>query len=437
MLDAFDGCKKYCLTRIGEIFLNKFARASIWMIGAGIISGVFGYLFQIAIGRILDPGKYSLFAALMAIVSVFGTLLNTISMVIAKEAAKNVASKNFIKIYRDFWSINIRAIYAGTLLLIFFYIFAHPIKNYLNSQDVLPVYLLGLILFLVFPVTINNAFLQGVKNFSWLGFGGILASILKVGFPVALYFMGYGFSGVISGVALMYVFSWIFSVFGLRGYINSKTIKIKSGSFLMFDWRAILPIFLANIAFALMTQFDVVLVNHYFAPDVSGLYASASVLGKAILYLPGGLVMALFPFASEGKALGKSGNELLFQALLFTFFLCLSGAIFYFFFSAEVLSLFYGDRYLGASELLKYYGFAILPMSLVMVIEHFLIARGRVLFAYLFALVAPLQLFLTSIFHEALLDVLLIMGGCGVFLIMLGFIFMLRILKSNNTQLLN
>jgi O-antigen/teichoic acid export membrane protein len=405
--------------------------ASLLMIASGIISGIFGYVFQIIIGRILSPGEYSLFVAMMAIASIFGSMLSTISMMIAKEVAINLAEMRGGKNSALYFQMNFQFAMWGIVLLFIYFYLSPLIQNYLNADDIFPIYMLGILLFILFPVAINNAFLQGAKQFSWLAVGGILAAIVKIGFPLLFFYLGFGFSGIVGGVVAMYCASWLFSLFGLKGFIEIQPYA-RGQPILRSSWRSALPIFLANVAFAFMTQFDVVLVNHYFPADTAGLYASASILGKAILYLPGGLALALFPFSSENKALGKSGNHLLVQALLFTLILCLFGSFFYFLFSREVLILFYGEQHLGASPLLKYYGFAILPISIVMVIEHFLIARGRILFAYIFALVAPLQLFLTSIFHETPSDILVIMGGCGVLLIVLGSIFLLQILKSDN-----
>jgi O-antigen/teichoic acid export membrane protein len=63
----------------------------------------------------------------------------------------------------------------------------------------------------------------------------------------------------------------------------------------------------------------------------------------------------------------------------------------YWLFGEWLIDRLYGRAYAGASVLLRWYGFAILPMALVMVAEYFLIAKGRVLFAWVFLGMAPLQ----------------------------------------------
>jgi len=98
-----------------------------------------------------------------------------------------------------------------------------------------------------------------------------------------------------------------------------------------------------------------------------------------------------------------------------------AGAVFYFLFGEEIVVLLYGEHYRGAGVVLKFYGFAIFPMALVLVAEHFLIAKGRVLFAYLFLFIAPLQLIAVYFFHDSLQMVVAVMGVSGLILVLLGY----------------
>jgi O-antigen/teichoic acid export membrane protein len=129
----------------------------------------------------------------------------------------------------------------------------------------------------------------------------------------------------------------------------------------------------------------------------------------------------MFPMVAENHARDESSSHLLMQALFLATLMCSCGAIFYFFFGEWVIRLFYGESYRGAGEILRYYGFAILPMTLVMVAEYFLIAKGRVVFAYLFMAIAPLQFLAVYWYHDTLLSVVGIMAATGVLLSGLGF----------------
>jgi O-antigen/teichoic acid export membrane protein len=167
-------------------------------------------------------------------------------------------------------------------------------------------------------------------------------------------------------------------------------------------------------------------VNWYFPSPEAGAYAAASVFGKAILYLLGGIVLALFPMVAKNQNDNISSTHLIRNAVLTTLLMCGAVAIIYWLTGNWLISIFYGDRYIGSGELLRWYGLAILPMALVMVAEHFLIAQGRTLFCWLFLLILPFQFAATWLWHAELWMVLVNIGTSGATLAFLGYFMLLQ-----------
>jgi O-antigen/teichoic acid export membrane protein len=195
------------------------------------------------------------------------------------------------------------------------------------------------------------------------------------------------------------------------------------------SFKPILLVFISNTAFAAMSQLDMIQVNYYFSAHEAGLYAAASILGKAVMYLPGGIALALFPMVAENHARDEASAHLLFQALRLVLILCGIGALFYFFCGNRFIQLLYGESYPGAGEILRYYGFAILPMTLAMLVENFLIAKGQVIFAYLFLIGVFLQILAVHLWHDSLLTVVFLMAFFGILLTSIGFGLLWRIRK--------
>jgi O-antigen/teichoic acid export membrane protein len=279
--------------------------------------------------------------------------------------------------------------------------------------------LLGILLFLNFLPIINNAFLQGLQRFAWLSTSSAVAILFKIVLAATLVWWGYGLAGALGGIILTAVATWLITYGAIRRPLRQGRDQPYRSEHLSF--KGALPVLAANAAFAAMTQLDMVVVNHYFSAHDAGLYAAASVLGKAVLYLPGGIAMALFPMVAENNARDESSAHLLLQAVGLTALLCTVGALAYFVLGEWIIVLFYGEGYRGAGPILRYFGFAILPMALVLVAEHFLIAKGRVLFAYLFVVIAPLQLTAIYLWHPTLQAVLVVMGVSGLLLSLIGY----------------
>ncbi len=405
--------------RIIDLFFSHLARASAWLFVGSITGGILGYVFQVLMGRMLIPQDYGLFSAMMALLAVLGAPFSTLMMVISRKVSEYRAIQDSSSITHLYYSINIQTAAVGGLLLGVCFLFVPQLQSYLKAPDVVPVYLLGVLLFLIFPPIINNAFLQGLQNFTWISLGGVLSVFFKIVFAVLFVWLGYGVGGALGGIILANCVIWMFTYSVLhRPLIAGRGISSQTGH---LSFRSALPVLVANTAFATMTQMDMVLVNYYFPAHEAGLYAAASILGKAVMYLPGGIAMALFPMVAENHARGKGSAHLLLQAVGLTSLLCGAGAMFYYLFGEWIITLLYGESYKNAGNVLKFFGFAILPMALVMVAEHFLIAKGRVLFAYLFVIIAPIELTAIYFYHDSLLTVVAVMGVSGLILTIVGY----------------
>ena len=402
-----------------SLVTGKLVRASTWIFISTIIAGILGYIFHVLMGRMLSTQEYGLFGSIMALFAVVAAPISTLMMVVSRKVSEYRAKEDVGSMAHLYRSINTHTAIAGIAILGVCYFFVPSIQAYLRVPNPLFILLLGAILFCMLPSAINFAFLQGLQKFFWLAVSGPLGVLLKIGFAVLLIWLGYGVAGALGGIILAGLAGWAITYAALRRPLSAgrgaafKTVHI--------SFRSALPVMVANTAFVAMTQLDMVFVNYYFSAHEAGLYAAASVLGKAVLYLPGGIVIVLFSIVAEHHSRDEGSAHLLLQAMGMTVLLCGAGAIFYFYLGEWIVSFLYGEDYRGAGELLKYYGIAIFPMAMVMVAEHFLIAKGRVLFAYLFAALMPFQLGALYFYHDSMLMVVTIIGLSGLLLVFLGY----------------
>lgn len=414
--------------QVKQLFLGKLARASSWLFVGGVAGGILGYLFQIIMGRMLSVSEYGIFSALMAMIVVIGAPMTTLSMIISRRVSTYRSEQDNGKLGYLFYWINRKLLLIAVVLIVLVVFNIKPLQNFLLIEKSAHLYLLLIILLIAFPQAVNNAYLQGLQYFKWLSVSGVLATLLKIIIAVILIYFGLGVAGALGGVIFSTFIILILTYVVLRPSLSKNNASISNTTHLLF--KSAMPVLLANVAFAVMTQIDMVLVKYYFSEQEVGIYAAASILGKAVMYLPGGIAMALFPMVAENHASGKSSAHLMFQAVGVTALLSLTGALFYYFFADSIIVLLYGNDYKEAANVLKYFGFAILPMALIMVAEHFLIAMGRVLFAYLFMVVAPLQLIAIYYYHDTLLDIVAVLSISGIILVVSGYGLLWRTFKK-------
>ena len=399
---------------------SKLLQSSLWLSGVGVVGGILGYVFQILMGRLLTPAEFSLFSALMGLTMFFMSPMGAMSMLVSKRVSMlRVFSRYDVMRHLYLRSHFILAFVGGGFVAVV--AIASPIfQGYLKAPDPLPVLIFSIVIVFSALNIITNAFFQGQQQFAWLGGAGLAATLARILFSGVFVSLGWGVSGAIFGVLLSIGLVWLVGTAYTLKKLPSYCLRGPQ-SLDPFPVRAVIPVLVANIAFAAMTQLDVVLVNYYFDAEEAGLYAAASILGKAVLYLPGGLVMALFPMAAEQHVEKNASPELLVQAAGLTVLVCGAAALFCGQLGPMLVEAFYGPQYSKAGDLLSYYVWAILPMALVMVAEHFLIAKGRVVFAWLFLAVAPFQLLVIYLWHPNLESVILVLGAGGSVMVVIGY----------------
>ena len=405
---------------IGRFGSSKLLRAGFWLPGANVGVGLLGYVYQVLMGRMLSPADFALLSAVMALITFFSSPLSAMFMVISRRVSALRAQAQFDTLRSLYSHAHEYLAWGGLIFLLLLIPFADTAQAYLKSPGQAPIWIFGVFMIFGAFLLVNNAYFQGMQRFGWLGAISASGMALRIALSMLFIILGYGVNGALFGVLLATASMWLVGGAAIRQGFSPKGINSRQ-SIEAFPIKTVLPVLIANIAFAAMTQLDMVLVNWYFPAEQAGIYAAASVLGKAVLYLPGGLVMALYPMVAENHAKDKGSAYLMLQAAAITAALCSLAAVVYWLFGEWLVSLLYGKPYAGAGELLRWYGFAILPMALVMVAEHFLIAQGRVLFAWLFLGMAPLQVLAIHFWHAQLWMVIAIMGLCGAALFTVGY----------------
>jgi len=383
-----------------------------------MVSSVFAYGFQVAMGRLLTPAEYGFLNSLLAIFVVLSVPLATVPMVLARRTAEYAAKKDFARI-RSLFGLAYRRIgLAGLLGLAAFVLGARFLADYLHSPSIVPVLLLGLCACSAFAVPINTAMLQGLQDYRWLGITAGLGGPVKFFICVALVLSGFGVNGVLAGMVLTSLVMWLIAYLPIRRHLLRGEAGIGHVHHLSFTH--VLPVFTANLAFAVLSQADMILVARYFPAHEAGMYASAAILGRSVMYVPGAFVQAMFPMVSEHHSLNQDSRHLLFKALGATLALSGSGAALFFFFPKLIISVFFGARYVEAAPVLQYFGLAMLPMAFLLVLMNYSIAKGERRFSYLMALGALLEVIFIYFHHESLLKVVFVIMLVGALLIIPG-----------------
>ena len=388
---------------LGTLGVDRFLRVGTLLCVATMFTNILNFLFQVAMGRMLVPTDYGTMNALLSTFMIAAIPFTTISMILTRQASLFKAQGQLAGIRGLFQWTYRRLLAVGLPALVLFLLLAPVLRGFLQMETTVPIILMGFVIFLSVSFPVNLAFLGGLQHFVPMAIASGSLGPLKFSLCVLFVVLGLGINGVFIGHILCYAGLFLISYWPISralrhvGPLQEKPRRLFSRAY---------PELLANLAFAFMTQFDLVLVKHLFPAETVGTYAVAAVFGRAVMYLPGGLVLALFPMVAENHALHKNQTNMLWKALAYTLLLSGCGTLLYWLFPEAILRLLFNGKYLEVAPLLTYYGIAMLPMALLFIAMNFHIARGHGHIWVVIALGAAVEILTILVWHQNLTQIL-------------------------------
>ena len=443
--------------------LEKFMRDDLLrsgslMLFASLATGGINFLFHMFMGGMLEVTAYGEFGALFAMsFFIFSILNRTIKISSANFISEFKGKKRLDSIPYFHSKLFIRMVAIGVIGLLIFSSFSRIIADFLNINSITLVLPIGIVLFISCIYPVNLGTIQGLQRFKGLAIINVSQASGKIGVGVILVLIGFGIYGAVAGVVAGPVIGFLISFLFIRDFIRlpgfkggeksmsfpkpiNSEVKTPSGKRTDFNFKDIykfsFPV-LISIAFLTMpTNIDVVLVKHFFSDAETGLYTAASIFGKIIYFLPIGLTTVMFPKIVERHTANRNTRRILIRTLLYTGLLTGIGAIFFWLFPKFFLGLppTWGDKYLPASSLLKYYGIAMFFFSLTAVLVYYNLALNRYQFIYGSMFIAVISLILICIYHSKLIHVLQIFLLSNIVLFTLMCISVFDVLGSTADQ---
>jgi len=385
------------------------------------LGNVFNFLFHIYMSRNLGPEGYSALNSLMSLLFWITIPITTIQTTIAKFTVQFGARDEDAKIRRLFLE-SLKRVSIVAFVLMALIIFGSPlIGERLNIAKNTPIIIPGLLLFCMYTMPVFWAVLQGREQFGFLGASIFLSFVIKCGLGILFAIIGWGVGGVLLGVTLSFPFALLVGFWPIREVLayppEDDSVEMRE------IYRFALPVVATLLCLYSFSNIDIPLVRIFYGDSAEGLaqagyYAIASIIGKGFLFLPFGIILALFPKVARKKATGENARPILMRGLLIEIVLSAGGII-----ACIVLAPYLALLIAKTNEpqlilLIRFFGIAITPVAVTIILVHYNLAYERYGFLWILLPTTFLTFAGTCLYHPTPLAVLMVLGG-GSFAILL------------------
>lgn len=336
------------------------------------------YLFQIIAGNLMEVEDYGVVNTILGLVGILAIPTTMISMVSARYTAIFAAQKNeegmisaLHLLLRFVMTASVVLFLAGTAGM-------RKITDLFGLES--PGFVIGALMIAVgnLFLSVTSGTLQGLKQFFPYGIQTMLAAVGKLVLSACFLYLGWRVYGVLAAICIGTAAASCYGALQIKEpmrkafcYHGERPADLKE------LWKYAFSAMVTQGCVIAVTNGDVLLVKMYFTDAVTGVYASASVIGKISMYVSTAIVAALFPMAVDKNQKGEDTFPLFQKALLYGGSASAAAALGMSLLGNYVIGILFGERYARAVPYLPYVCLFIVPLTIVTIFMNYVLAIGK------------------------------------------------------------
>jgi O-antigen/teichoic acid export membrane protein len=359
----------------------------IMLVGSGFVSlANFGY--NISVAHLLGPGDFSHAAAAVTLLM----LASCINLAFQQAGGRAAVYRTLM---RQAWSVGLGLCVALLLL-------SEPISHYLRlpSKRLIEVLALGMLFYI--PLGVRRGGMQGTCQFVRLSVNLIVEALVKLIAAVAFVLMGAGVMGAVGSISLS-----VFAAYLLPA--GDAALRGETGPGQVASFSEGVQAIIFFIGQVIISNIDILMVKHYFAPRDAGLYAAIALVGRLLYFATWSVTSAMFP-VSAGQAVERESRKTVAVPLLFVSALSVGFVLLLAAFPDLVIGTLFGSGFHhgGMKLLLTMNAIATGTYALSVVLMTYEMSRRIANTGWLQLVVSGLVVAGVAVFHASLLEVIVV-----------------------------
>lgn len=383
-----------------KIYLHPLLVGSLVMVVGNNIYNGGQFIYHFLAGRLLGKVDYGDLAAIISILGVVGLIHSSLGMVIVKYIAsekKEVKIKGFIA-WVNWWIVLVSIFIA---LIVF--ILSPVLINFLNITQPSSIYLLSPLIFFYILATIGRSILQGLMKFNRYILSLLSETVIKIPLTIIFIYFGWTTFGAVGALTIGVTVSFIVARFSLSFFLSNtkreRPIILPLLNFASF-------VFIQSLALTSMYSADLILVKHFFSPDLAGIYASLSVLGRIAFFCSSPITQVVFPMVAKRHSLGLPHKHILYLSLLMTVSMSFVVVLIFILFPKIVINTLFGPAFIEGAGMLWWFGVFMSLLAVAVLFIQYYLSIGKTKIVGLFVGASLLQIILIWFIHPNLLTVI-------------------------------
>lgn len=357
---------------------NSFIKHNAIAFVGSISVAALNYLYHPVIGRLMRLEDFGEVEVIISLFLQMGIFFSAFSVIVVNVVANTEDEKKRNHLVSELERF---ALYIILALGGFMLIFSQQLGNFLQFNSHLSILALPIILALSVPVIFRTAYLQGHKDFVGTALIGAIGAISKLLFSVVLILIGFRTLGAVFAIILASFISLWFAVERVRRYgfkdarrllalrrVDISVIKPQ----LKYAGFVLVVIFIMTLLFS----GDVIVVKHYFSPEVAGLYAGIATIARIIFFATSSVIGVLQASVKIANS-DKENQKILWHSFLLVLAIGGSALLVFSLLPTLVTTLLLGARFAQYAYLLPKLGLAILLISIANLFSYYLISLRR------------------------------------------------------------
>ena len=335
----------------------------VMLLGSVLVAGI-NFGFNVSMARLLGPSLFAQVAAVVTLLMLASAVSLSFQMVCAKFVARNESTFGKLAVFHG---LRKRAWIVGIAIAVGLTLAQKPVAAYLQMPNswVLAVFALGMAFYT--PLGVKRGNMQGLCAFGALSRNYILEAGSKLACAILLVELGYGVMGAVGAISASILAAVLIPSPKAQDDAGSKTLVPAS-------FREGMQAIVFFVGQVVINNIDIILVKHFFASELAGLYAAVALVGRVLYFAAWSIVSAMFPISAASKE-DQNKVHVLLLPLMIVLLMSVAFVIVLALFPGFIIHLVLGEGFRSAEPLLSLYAVATGLYALAVVLMTYEMSR--------------------------------------------------------------